>query len=89
MNCLASHAKVNMMKSAGFWFLDDQKQHEDGPQGNDLPPPAIEGVSETRKETRGRRHRRSHNRLREMGAVSNELDFNEQTKDFALHSSSR
>ena len=51
MNCLASHAKVNMMKSAGFWFLDDQKQHEDGPQGNNLPPPAIEGVSETRKET--------------------------------------
>jgi hypothetical protein len=24
MNCLASHAKVNMMKTAGFWFLEDE-----------------------------------------------------------------
>ena len=81
MNCLASHAKVNMMKSAGFWFLSDQ-EHENAAQSDTLVPleTSIDSTTETSKEKRSRRHGRSRSRVREITAESNELAFQGQTK---------
>jgi hypothetical protein len=52
MNCLASHAKVNTMKAAGFWFLEDEGRFRAQEGAFKL---AVEGTSGAGKRRRSNR----------------------------------